>query len=184
MVFKKTTLSIMSQMRPIQTNYLWPASSLPLVCMDFSSCFSPVSYTATSPLRRKRHQIAIMGAIGKIIHIFSDCAPPPPHGCIYWHWFWKCFFPAQHHYRLIVYNCGFCPGLMLVGAEPEAMKSTAAMVALKAIVDPSAFLELNSTSEYIDLYRDSTSLPLGHFLIQLVRASMIRRLAYQTMVPL
>ena len=53
---------------------------------------------------------------------------------------------------------------MLASAEPEAMKSTAAMVALKAIGDPSAFLELNSTSEYIDLYRDSTSLPLGNIL--------------------
>ena len=70
------------------------------------------------------------------------------------------YFAAQHHYRLIVYNCGFCPGLMLASAEPEAMKSTAAMVALKAIGDPSAFLELNSTTEYIDQYRDSTSLPL------------------------
>jgi hypothetical protein len=41
---------------------------------------------------------------------------------------------------------------MLASAEPEAMMSTAAMVALKAIGDASAFLELNSTSEYIDLY--------------------------------
>ena len=49
---------------------------------------------------------------------------------------------------------------MLASAELEAMKSTAAMVALKAIGDPSAFLELNSTTEYIDQYRDSTSLPL------------------------
>ena len=40
------------------------------------------------------------------------------------------------------------------------MKSTAAMVALKAIGDLSAFLKLNSTTEYIDQYRDSTSLPL------------------------
>ena len=54
---------------------------------------------------------------------------------------------------------------MLASAEPEAMKSTAAMVALKAIGDPSAFLELNSTTEYIDVYRDSTSLPLGMLLI-------------------
>jgi hypothetical protein len=53
---------------------------------------------------------------------------------------------------------------MLASAEPEAMKSTAAMVALKAIGDPSAFLELNSTTEYIDLYRDCTSLPIGGFL--------------------
>ena len=74
----------------------------------------------------------------------------------------RIFIAAQHHYRLIVYNCGFCPGLMLASSEPEAMKSTAAMVALKAIGDPSAFLELNSTSEYIDLYRDCTSLPLGN----------------------
>ena len=43
---------------------------------------------------------------------------------------------------------------MLASAEPEAMKSTA------AIGDPSAFLEVNSTTEYIDQYRDSTSLPL------------------------
>ena len=50
---------------------------------------------------------------------------------------------------------------MLASAEPEAMKSTAAMLALKAIGDPSAFLELNSTTEFIDLYRDCTSLPLG-----------------------
>ena len=50
---------------------------------------------------------------------------------------------------------------MLASAEPEAMKSTAAMVALKAIGDPSAFLELNSTTEYVDMYRDCTSLPLG-----------------------
>ena len=61
---------------------------------------------------------------------------------------------------------------MLASAEPEAMKSTAAMVALKAIGDPSAFLELNSTSEYIDLYRDCTSLPLGmsssHFPIHIM----------------
>ena len=70
---------------------------------------------------------------------------------------------GQHHYRLIVNNCGFCPGLMLASAEPEAMKSTAAMLALKAIGDPSAFLELNSTTEFIDLYRDCTSLPLGEF---------------------
>ena len=47
---------------------------------------------------------------------------------------------------------------MLASAEPEAMKSTAAMVALKDIGDPSAFLEPNSTSEYMDLYRDCTSL--------------------------
>ena len=56
---------------------------------------------------------------------------------------------------------------MLASAEPEAMKSTAAMVALKAIGDPSAFLELNSTSEYVDLYRDSTSLPLGTIILPL-----------------
>ena len=55
---------------------------------------------------------------------------------------------------------------MLASAEPEAMKSTAAMIALKAIGDPSAFLELNSTTEYIDLYRDSTSLPLGEYKIR------------------
>ena len=54
---------------------------------------------------------------------------------------------------------------MLASAEPEAMKSTAAMVALKAIGDPSAFLELNSTTEYIDLYRDCTSLPIGGFFL-------------------
>ena len=70
-----------------------------------------------------------------------------------------CFFSAQQHYRLIVYNCGFCPGLMLASCEPQAMKSTAAMVALKAIGDPSAFLELNSTTEYVDMFRDCTSLP-------------------------
>ena len=52
---------------------------------------------------------------------------------------------------------------MLASAEPEAMKSTAAMVALKAIGDPSAFLELNSTTEYVDMYRDCTSLPLGMY---------------------
>ena len=78
----------------------------------------------------------------------------------------KNYILAQHHYRLIVNNCGFCPGLMLASAEPEAMKSTAAMIALKAIGDPSAFLELNSTTEYIDLYRDSTSLPLGEFKVR------------------
>ena len=50
---------------------------------------------------------------------------------------------------------------MLASAEPEAMKSTAAMVTLKAIGDPSAFLELNSTTEYVDMFRNCTSLPLG-----------------------
>ena len=77
------------------------------------------------------------------------------------------YFAAQHHYRLIVYNCGFCPGLMLASAEPEAMKSTAALVALKAIGDPSAFLELNSTTEYVDMFRDCTSLPLGAYYTKL-----------------
>jgi hypothetical protein len=57
--------------------------------------------------------------------------------------------------------------LALVLKVPEAMKYTAAMVALKAIEDPLAFLKLNSTSEYIDLYMDSTSIPLCYFLIQL-----------------
>ena len=57
---------------------------------------------------------------------------------------------------------------MLAGHEPEAMKSTVAMVALKAIGDPSAFLELNSTTEYIDLYRDCTSLPIGRKLYMFV----------------
>ena len=60
---------------------------------------------------------------------------------------------------------------MLASAEPEAMKSTAAMVALKAIGDPSAFLELNSTTEYIDLYRDCTSLPLGLHYAKLLQIS-------------
>ena len=59
---------------------------------------------------------------------------------------------------------------MLASHEPEAMKSTAAMVALKAIGDPSAFLELNSTTEFIDLYRDCTSLPIGMITISIFLA--------------
>ena len=115
-------------------------------------------YTATSSMRRKQQQIAIMGAIGNICQ----------HWLSYHYKSNGLQFSAQHHYRLIVYNCGFCPGLMLASHEPEAMKSTAAMVALKAIGDPSTFLELNSTTEYIDLYRDCTSLPLGRKLYMFV----------------
>ena len=57
--------------------------------------------------------------------------------------------------------------MMLGSAEPQAMKSTAAMVALKAIGDPSAFLELNSSTEYVDMFRDCTSLPLGKLILGL-----------------
>ena len=101
--------------------------------------------TLKSPFRRQQQIIAIIGAMGMIKNlVFSTL---------------KYLILGQHLYRLIVYNCGFCPGLMLASIEPEANKSTTAMIALKAISDPTAFLELNSTAEYIDIYRSSTSLP-------------------------
>ena len=48
---------------------------------------------------------------------------------------------------------------MLASAEPETMKSTVAMLSLKALGDPKQFCELNSTVAAVDQMRDSSSLP-------------------------
>ena len=54
---------------------------------------------------------------------------------------------------------------MLDSAEPQAMKSTVAMVALNAIRDPSAFLELNSTTGNIALISTDIQLLYVWFLM-------------------
>ena len=55
-----------------------------------------------------------------------------------------------------------CPAVMFASVEPEAMKSTVAMVGLKGMGDIKHFLEANSTSAAIDQMRDSTSMAVGN----------------------
>ena len=38
---------------------------------------------------------------------------------------------SKHFYRLIIYNIGGCPGLILGSFEPETLKSTTALIGLK-----------------------------------------------------
>ena len=72
---------------------------------------------------------------------------------------------VQHFYYFIVKNLGFCPAYMMASIQPEAMKSTVAMVGLKGMGDTKHFLELNSTSAAVDQMRDSTSLTTGILLL-------------------
>ena len=62
---------------------------------------------------------------------------------------------------------------MLASAEPETMKSTVAMVGLKAVGDLKQFCELNSTTAAVDQMRDSSSLPTGAILNQNYKVSSL-----------
>ena len=48
---------------------------------------------------------------------------------------------------------------MMASAEPETMKSTVAMLGLKAVGDMKQFCELNTSVAAVDQMRDSSSLP-------------------------
>ena len=65
---------------------------------------------------------------------------------------------CMHFYRLIIYNIGGCPGLILGSFEPETLKSTTALIGLKMAGDPSNFLECSSSKESIELRQTSTTL--------------------------
>ena len=63
-----------------------------------------------------------------------------------------------HFYRLVIYNIGGCPGLILGSFEPETLKSTTALIGLRMAGDSSNFLECSSSKESIELRQTSTSL--------------------------
>ena len=65
---------------------------------------------------------------------------------------------VMHFYRLIIYNIGGCPGLILGSFEPETLKSTTALIGLRMAGDPSHFLECSSSKESIEVRQTSTSL--------------------------
>ena len=72
------------------------------------------------------------------------------------------FFAAQHFYKLIVYNNGSCPSLMLASFEPRTQKTTTALVGLKMVSDPKMFSNLNSSSAAVMEMRSTSSLPTGN----------------------
>ena len=69
-----------------------------------------------------------------------------------------CMF-VLHFYRLIIYNVGSCPGLILGSFEPETMKTTTSQIGLRAFGDPSHFLECSSSKESIEVRQTNTTLP-------------------------
>ena len=65
---------------------------------------------------------------------------------------------CMHFYRLIIYNIGGCPGLVLGSYEPETLKSSTALIGLKMAGDPSHFLECSSSKESVEVRQTSTTL--------------------------
>ena len=65
---------------------------------------------------------------------------------------------CMHFYRLIIYNIGGCPGLVLGSYEPETLKSSTALMGLKMAGDPSHFLECSSSKESVEVRQTSTTL--------------------------
>ena len=56
-----------------------------------------------------------------------------------------------HFNRLIIYNTGGCPGLVIESFDPKALKTTTTQIGLLTIGDPSHFLKCSSSKEAIDV---------------------------------
>jgi hypothetical protein len=55
-------------------------------------------------------------------------------------------------YRLIIYNIGACPGLIVGSWDPETLKSTTVEVGLRMSGDPSHFLECGSSKVILVIF--------------------------------